>query len=162
MYAVLRLVKRFEDLTTVDILVNYESEICLSFFFLWYLKRLFPNTLIPHHFPDCEVCNYLVIQEFRPLEHRETKKFAKNRSFSAPQHLPPTLSSIQGLLASFIHPVPTSYCVGGCWLDWNFGVTYIGVTIPCNATYIQSRVIPRVCFYHCLVFVPSLSIVLTN
>jgi hypothetical protein len=46
------------------------------------------------------------------------------------------------------------YCVGGCWLDWNFWVTYVGVKIPCSATCIQSGVIPKVCFYHCLVFVP--------
>jgi hypothetical protein len=32
MYIVLRLVKRFEDLTTVDILVNYEAKsVSLSF-----------------------------------------------------------------------------------------------------------------------------------
>lgn len=55
----LRLVKRFEALTTVDNLVNYESGFRL-FLFLRFLKGLAPDTRIAQHFAD-SVCNYLVI-----------------------------------------------------------------------------------------------------
>jgi hypothetical protein len=49
---VLRLLKRFEALTAVGILANYESGFRFSFLFPRYLKRLAPNSRLAQHFYD--------------------------------------------------------------------------------------------------------------
>jgi hypothetical protein len=111
MYAAVRLVKRFEDLTTVDILANYESKIFL-FIFPVALKSY---SRIRHHLPDCEVCNCPVIQENRPLECRETKTSAKKKKKS--KFLYKTSKQFYSRLASHIHAASASYIAVLCgWL----------------------------------------------